>query len=165
MARPERQILEHAVHTIAEQAAKADDLVDEAIEVGHGRSDPLVTHAKMLRLELLKVKADLERELEDLSLNCTKCGLDVHWVQGSGSPPDIGHTGAGAARRAGGLIRSRATWTQRRATVHDQVSNNLIAAQELPGRSVHERLISPWSRESRDSEHGRMTPVTFQRRT
>lgn len=26
------------------------------------------------------------------------------------------------------------------ASVHDQVSNNLIAAQELPGRSVHERL-------------------------
>ncbi|HEY9499003.1 MAG TPA: hypothetical protein VIQ78_08275 [Terrimesophilobacter sp.] len=108
MARPERQILEHAVHTIAEQAAKADDLVDEAIEVGHGRSDPLVTHAKMLRLELLKVKADLERELEDLSLNCTKCGLDVHWVQGSGSPPDIGHTGSRrrtASRRSDPVTR------------------------------------------------------------
>jgi hypothetical protein len=26
----------------------------------------------MLRLELLKVKADLERELEDFSLNCSK---------------------------------------------------------------------------------------------
>ena len=63
MARCEREILEHAVHTVAEQAAKADDLVDEAIEVGHGRSDPLVTHAKMLRLDLLKVRADLEREL------------------------------------------------------------------------------------------------------
>jgi hypothetical protein len=32
----------------------------------------------MLRLELLKVKADLEREREDFSLNCSKCGLDVH---------------------------------------------------------------------------------------
>jgi hypothetical protein len=29
----------------------------------------------MLRLELPKVKADLERELETWSLNCTKCGL------------------------------------------------------------------------------------------
>jgi hypothetical protein len=87
MARRERDILEHAVHTVAEQAAKADDLVDEAIEVGHGRSDPLVTHAKMLRLELLKVKADLERELEDFSLNCSKCGLDVHWVSGLGATP------------------------------------------------------------------------------
>jgi hypothetical protein len=48
----------------------------------------LVTvHAKMLRLELLKVKADLERELEDFSLNCSKCGLDVHWVSGLGVSP------------------------------------------------------------------------------
>jgi hypothetical protein len=72
---------------VAEQAAKADDLVDEAIEVGYGRSDPLVVHAKMLRLELLKVKANLERELEDFSLNCSKCGLDVHWVSGLGITP------------------------------------------------------------------------------
>jgi hypothetical protein len=85
--RRERDILEHAVHTIAEQAAKADELVDEAIEVGHGRSDPLVVHAKMLRLELLKVKADLERELEDVVLDCSKCGLDVHWVSGLGVMP------------------------------------------------------------------------------
>jgi hypothetical protein len=40
------------VHAVAEQAARADDLVDEAIDVGHGRSEPLVTHAMMLRLEL-----------------------------------------------------------------------------------------------------------------
>ena len=84
MARREREILEHAIHAVTEQAAKADDLVDEAIEVGHGRADPLVVHPKMLRLELLNVKADLERELEDVSLNCTKCGLDVHWVSGLG---------------------------------------------------------------------------------
>ena len=87
VARRERDILEHSVHAVTEQAAKDDDLVNEAIEVGHGRSDPLVTHAKMLRLELLKVKADLERELEDFSLNCTKCGLDVHWVSGLGVTP------------------------------------------------------------------------------
>jgi len=41
----------------------------------------------MLRLELLKVKADLKRELEDFSLNCSKCGLDVHWVAGLGVSP------------------------------------------------------------------------------
>ena len=87
MARREREILEHAVHVVAEQANKADDLVDEAIGVGHGRSDPLVVHAKMLRLELLNVKADLERELEDFVLNCSKCGLDVHWVSGLGITP------------------------------------------------------------------------------
>jgi hypothetical protein len=68
----ERHILERAIHAVAEQAAKADALVDEAIGFGHPRSDPLVTHAKILRLELLKVKADLERELEDFLLNCSK---------------------------------------------------------------------------------------------
>jgi hypothetical protein len=62
MARRERDILEHAVHTIAEQAAKADELVDEAKSAGGG-DHPVTVHAKMLRLELLKVKADLEREL------------------------------------------------------------------------------------------------------
>jgi hypothetical protein len=41
----------------------------------------------MLRLELLKVKADLERELETWVPNCTKCGLDVHWVSGLGVTP------------------------------------------------------------------------------
>jgi hypothetical protein len=83
----ERHVLEHAVHAVAEQAAKADALIDEAIDVGHGRFDPLVTHAKMLRVELLNVKPDLERELEDFSLNCTSCGLDVHWVSGLGVLP------------------------------------------------------------------------------
>lgn len=55
--------------------------------IDSARSDPLVVHAKMLRLELLNVKADLERELEDFSLNCRKCGLDVHWVAGLGITP------------------------------------------------------------------------------
>jgi hypothetical protein len=34
MARRERDILEHAVHTVAEQAAKADELVDDFADVG-----------------------------------------------------------------------------------------------------------------------------------
>jgi hypothetical protein len=41
----------------------------------------------MLRLELLNVKAALEHELEDFSLSCSKCGLDVHWVSGLGITP------------------------------------------------------------------------------
>ena len=86
MARRERDILEHAVHTIPEQAAKAEVLVDEAKAAGRG-DHPVTVHAKMLRLELLKVKADLERELEDFSLNCSRCGLDVHWVSGLGVSP------------------------------------------------------------------------------
>jgi hypothetical protein len=107
MVRREREILEHAVRTIAEQAVKADELVDEAKAAGGG-DHPVTVHAKMLRLELLKVKADLESELEDFSLNCSKCGLDVHWVSGLGVSP--GHWGApraGAAWGAGGLGRAR----------------------------------------------------------
>jgi hypothetical protein len=59
------------------------ELVDEAKAAGGG-DHPVTVHAKMLRLELLNVKADLERELEDFSLNCSRCGLDVHWVSGLG---------------------------------------------------------------------------------
>ena len=76
----------NAPSAIAEQAVKADELVDEAKAAGGG-DHPVTVHAKMLRLELLKVKADLERELEDFVLNCSKCGLDVHWVSGLGITP------------------------------------------------------------------------------
>lgn len=65
---------------------KADELVDEAKSAGGG-AHPVTVHAKMLRLELLTVKADLERELETWVPNCTKCGLDVHWVSGLGVTP------------------------------------------------------------------------------
>ena len=85
MARREREILERAVHAVAEQAVKADELVDEARAAG-GRDHPVTVHAKMLRLELLNVKADLDRELERWMSNCTKCGLDVHWVSGLPRP-------------------------------------------------------------------------------
>ena len=88
----EREILEHSVQAVAEQAAKANDLVDEALAAGLGASDPMVVHAKMLRLELLKVKADLERELATWVLDCTACGMEVHWVQGI-SVADPGHWG------------------------------------------------------------------------
>jgi hypothetical protein len=37
----------------------------------------------MLRLELLRVKADLERELGTWVLDCKACGMDVHWVRAS----------------------------------------------------------------------------------
>jgi hypothetical protein len=40
----------------------------------------------MLRLKLLRVKADLERALEMWVPNYTKCGLDVHWVSGFPRP-------------------------------------------------------------------------------
>jgi hypothetical protein len=85
--RQERDILERAVRTLSEQAAKADDLVDEAIAAGLDGSHPLTVHAKMLRLELLNVKADLERELGELVLDCSDCGRTVHWVAGMGVLP------------------------------------------------------------------------------
>ena len=86
MQQREREILEQAVRTLAEQAVNADELVDEATAAGGG-NHPVAVHAKMLRLELLKVKADLERGLEDFSLNCPRCGLDVHCVSGLGVSP------------------------------------------------------------------------------
>ena len=63
MARREREILEHAVQTIADQAVKADELVDEAKAAGGG-DHPVTIAAKQVRLELLTLKADLERELK-----------------------------------------------------------------------------------------------------
>jgi hypothetical protein len=87
VASQERDILERAVQTLSEQAAKADALVDEVLEAGLDGSHPLTVHAKMLRLELLQVKADLERELGRLVLDCSKCGRLVHWVSGLGVTP------------------------------------------------------------------------------
>jgi hypothetical protein len=54
----------------------------------------ITVHAKMLRLELLKVKADLERELEDFSLNCSRCASTFIGSAVSASRPDIGRTGS-----------------------------------------------------------------------
>lgn len=85
--RRERDILERAVQTLSEQTAKADALVDEALSAGLDGSHPVTVHAKMLRLELLKVKADIERELGQLVLDCSACGQTVHWVSGLGSAP------------------------------------------------------------------------------
>jgi hypothetical protein len=62
-------------------------VVDEAFKAGLDGSHPLTLSAKMLRLELLNVKADLERELGRLVLDCSDCGRTVHWVAGLGSRP------------------------------------------------------------------------------
>jgi hypothetical protein len=43
----------------------------------------------MLRLELLKVKASLERGLEESVLDCSDCGQTAHWVSGLGG--SLGH--------------------------------------------------------------------------
>jgi hypothetical protein len=84
VASQERDILERAARTLSEQAAKADELVNHALIEGLDGSHPLTVQAKMLRLELLKVKADMERELGQFVLDCSRCGQTVHWVAGLG---------------------------------------------------------------------------------
>jgi hypothetical protein len=74
--------LEKAVRSIAERASQASAVVDEAHNAGLDGSHPVTLQAKMLRLELLKVKAGLERELGRLVLHCSDCGRTVHWVAG-----------------------------------------------------------------------------------
>jgi hypothetical protein len=76
--RRERSVLEVAVRTVSEQATAASVVVDKAINAGLGDSHPVTHHAKMLRLELLNLKADLERELGGLVLDCASCGRRVH---------------------------------------------------------------------------------------
>lgn len=83
----ERDILEGAVRTLADQAAKADALANEAVAAGLVGSHPVTLSAKHLRLELLQVKGDLERELGRLVLDCIDCGRTVHWVSGLGVTP------------------------------------------------------------------------------
>ena len=92
-------------------AAKADELVDEAKAAGGG-NHPVTVHAKMLRLELLRVKADLERELETWVLGCTKCGLDVHWVSGLRIAP--GHWAHRKPASRQGLERTLSSTARRR---------------------------------------------------
>jgi hypothetical protein len=81
--RRQRDILERAVHAVTEQAAAASAIVDQAHAAGLDGSRSVTVQAKMLRLELLNVKADLERELGTLVLDCTECGRTVHWSAGS----------------------------------------------------------------------------------
>jgi hypothetical protein len=76
----ERAVLEPAIRRVTEQAANADAIVDEGMAAGLDGSAPLVVNIKMLRAELLSVKADLERELEKVVLDCAVCGKRVHYV-------------------------------------------------------------------------------------
>jgi hypothetical protein len=93
----ERDILERAVAAVSEQAAKADALIDE-LHAARVPEDGPVIQAKLIRLELLKVKGDLEWELGRWVLDCRRCNRRVTGSRGSGS------------RRATGLTRSR-PWT------------------------------------------------------
>lgn len=84
MRTDEREVLERAIRAVTEQAANADSIVDEVMAAGLDGSDPITVHVKQLRAELLSAKADLERELERVVLDCTVCGRTVHYVGGLG---------------------------------------------------------------------------------
>lgn len=89
--RSERQdweVLAKAATMISASAAEAGRVVDEAAEALDA-SHPVTTHASLVRLEMLEVKADLESELEKLVLECSACGQPVHWVSNLGE--DVGH--------------------------------------------------------------------------
>ena len=60
----DRSILERAVAAISEQASNTSTLIDEAMDALPA-DHPVTIAAKMLRLELLKTKAELERGLEE----------------------------------------------------------------------------------------------------
>jgi hypothetical protein len=63
-------------------------LVDEGADAGGG-SHPVTIHAMMLRLELLNVKTDLERELEKLSLKLLQVRPRRPVGSGLGTTPGI----------------------------------------------------------------------------
>jgi hypothetical protein len=69
VASRDRDILERAVLAVADQAKNASAIVDEAHNAGLDPSHPVTLQARMLRLELLNVKAELERELARLVLH------------------------------------------------------------------------------------------------
>ena len=79
MARRERDVLDRAAAAVAAQAATSDRFVDEAL-AADGRDHPFNRSREMLRLELLKVKADLERELATLGLTWSSRDRDVHEI-------------------------------------------------------------------------------------
>jgi hypothetical protein len=83
--RNDRDIPESAAKAVADQAKKVDAVVAEAIDAGIDGSDPITVAAKTVRIELLAVKAELERQLGRLILHCRDCGRQVHWVSGVGS--------------------------------------------------------------------------------
>jgi hypothetical protein len=104
----ERNVVELAVAAVAEQAAKADALIDELQAAGLPEDGP-VLQAKLLRLELLKVKGDLGRELGRWVLDCRLCN---RW--GSHHPRVLDRPGLGVRtamprsrvmERRGGLPR------------------------------------------------------------
>jgi len=102
MARREREILEHAVRTVAEQAVKADELVDEAKAAGGRRSSD---HGPREDAPARAPEGEGRPSASSRRGRWTarKCGLDVHWVSGLGVSP--GHWAPRSLRRTA-ILRS-----------------------------------------------------------
>src|SRR3990172_1743991 len=99
--RKEREILEHAVRAVSEQAAAASAIVDEALDAGLDGSHPVTIQAKMLRLELLNVKAELRaraRAARPRLLELQPNGPLGRWARRLSRT--LGAPGASAARQA-----------------------------------------------------------------
>jgi hypothetical protein len=131
----ERQALERAVDAVARQVDASSAIVDEAIEEG---SEDIVLNAKILRLELLRVKGDLERELGRLVLDCTDCGRTVHWVSGLGAEP--GH------------------WAHREPAPHDAPSCGIWPTEQV-GHAQRTYSVLAGSADT----HGRLGHPSFNR--
>lgn len=91
MGSGERHILERAVRAVADQAAKADGLIDEALAAGLDGMHTLTINARLLRQELLDTKAGVGARARDV-------GPQLHGGVGS---TFTGST-VGASRRATG---------------------------------------------------------------
>jgi hypothetical protein len=83
-------------------SVKLRDIRDEAMNAGLAADRPIPVGAKMLRLELLKTKAELERSLSELVLDC-RLRNGGALVQGV-SVADPGHRGIGIPRRPGTMV-------------------------------------------------------------
>lgn len=90
--RTDRDILESAARAVADQARKVDAVIGEAMDAGLDGSDPITVAVKMVRVELLGVKGELECQLARLVLDCRDCCRQVHWVPGIGSSSGTGRT-------------------------------------------------------------------------
>jgi hypothetical protein len=80
--------LSYAVRVVKSDERKGREtprLDDEAIAASLDGTDRVVVSTKMLRAELLSVKADLGRELECEVLDYAVCGKRVHYVGGLGA--------------------------------------------------------------------------------
>jgi hypothetical protein len=121
---------------VSEQAKNASAIVDEAHGAGVHGSHPVTLQAKMLRLELLNVKADLERELGRLL-------LPLHVVRSNGSL-SIGAQRVARTLCAPGTRAARGTSPLTRRVARPHERSGLDRSSPAPARRpCPDRTTSP----------------------